>query len=275
MHQRTPRVLPSAVCLLVVVLLCGAVAARAQDQADLAKSLSNPVADLISLPFQLNYDRGIGPEDDGDRLQLNTQPVIPISISEKWNLISRTILPIVYQDDIYPEAGDQFGLGDTVQSFFFSPKAPGPGGMIWGAGPVLLLPTASDELLGADQWGLGPTAVVLWQNEGWTYGALANHIWSVTGDGDRADVNATFLQPFASYTTKSAWTFTLNSESTYDWESEQWAVPLNFQVSKVTKLGSQLVSIGGGLRYWAESTDSGPEGLAARFIFTLLFPKKG
>lgn len=240
---------------------------------DLAKKLANPVASLISVPFQLNYDQDIGPEDDGDRWVLNVQPVVPITINEDWNLISRTILPLVSQSDLYPGAGSQSGIGDIVQSVFFSPKEPTAGGWIWGAGPVLLLPTGSDDLLTTDQWAAGPTAVLLKQQGPWTYGALANHLWSFAGGDDRADIDATFLQPFVSYTTPTAWSVALNTESTYDWEGEQWSVPVNCVVTKVTKVGSQLISVGGGLRYWADSPDNGPEGVGFRVVVTLLFPK--
>ena len=107
----------------------------------------------------------------------------------------------------------------------------------------------------------------------WTYGALANHIWSVAGNGDRADVSSTFLQPFVSYTTPTAWTFGLNTESTYDWKANQWSVPINLTVSKLIKVGSRPISIGGGLRYWADGPDSGPHDLGYRLIVTFLFPK--
>ncbi|MEJ2470806.1 MAG: hypothetical protein P8Y96_06785 [Desulfuromonadales bacterium] len=239
----------------------------------MAKQLANPIAALISVPLQLNYDQNIGPEDDGDKWLLNIQPVVPMDLNEKWNLISRTILPVVYQDDIFPGSGDQSGIGDIVQSLFLSPKEPTSGGWIWGAGPVFLLPTGSDDLLTADKWGAGPTAVALKQQGPWTYGMLGNHIWSFAGESDRADINLSFLQPFVSYTTPSALTYGLNTESSYDWKNEEWSMPLNATVSKVTKIGDQLVSIGGGVRYWADSPDNGPEGFGVRVILTFLFPK--
>jgi hypothetical protein len=238
----------------------------------LAKDLANPVAALISVPFQLNDDQNIGTARDGRRQLLNIQPVLPIDLNADWNLISRTILPVVWQDDISPGAGSQSGIGDIVQSVFFSPKAPTADGWIWGAGPVFLLPTGSDDLLSVKKWGAGPTGVALKQDGRWTYGLLGNHIWSFAGSGNQ-DVNATYIQPFVSYTTPTAWSYTLQTESTYDWERKQWTVPINAIVSKVTKLGGQLVSFGAGARYWAEGTEGGPHGWGFRLTVTLLFPR--
>ena len=223
--------------------------------------------------MQLNYDQIIGPVEDGQRWVLNVQPVVPISINTDWNLISRTILPIVSQQDIFPGAGRQSGLGDVVQSVFFSPKAPTAGGWIWGAGPVFLLPTGTDALLSSKKWGLGPTAVLLKQGGGWTYGALANHISSVAGDSNRAAISSTFVQPFLTYSTLTAMTFGFNTESTYNWKNSQWSVPINASVSQVLKLGDQLLNVGGGVRYWADSPTSGPHGWGYRFTATLLFPR--
>jgi hypothetical protein len=274
MRKRRMKMFGRIWAIATMVLVFGATKVSAQESAEeLAKKLANPIASLISVPFQLNYDGEIGPNDDGTRWTLNVQPVIPVSLNEDWNLISRTIVPLVSQDDIFPGAGSQSGIGDVVQSLFFSPVAPTETGWIWGAGPVFLLPTGTDDLLTADKWGLGPTAVALKQQGPWTYGALVNHIWSFAGDDLRSDVSNTFLQPFLSYTTKKAVTYAINAESTYDWKSKEWAVPMNFMVSKVTKFGGQLVSIGVGVRCWLDSTPGGPEGIGGRLVITLLFPK--
>ena len=241
--------------------------------AELAKKLANPISALISVPIQANYDEGFGATGDGSVWRINVQPVIPISLNEDWNVISRTIVPLVDQQDIPVKGEDEFGLGDIVQSLFFSPVDPPESGWIWGVGPVLMLPTATDSALGAEQWGAGPTAVALKQIGPWTVGALANHIWTVAGDGDRADVNATFLQPFLTYITKTKTTLALNTESTYDWESAQWAVPVNFNVAQLLKVGDQIFQFGAGVRYWADSPDGGPEDWGARVTLTFLFPK--
>jgi hypothetical protein len=240
----------------------------AGNAADLAKKLTNPVSSLVSVPFQNNFDLGMGP-NKGWRYTLNVQPVVPFALSSQWNFISRTILPIIHQSDVVGSSS-QSGLGDIVQSFFLSPSKTEP--FIWGVGPALLIPTATDELLGSGKFGIGPTVVVLKQSRGWTYGVLANHIWSIAGSSNRTDVSSTYMQPFLSYTTKTAWSYSLNTESTYDWQGEQWSVPINFTVSKLVRYGRQPVSYQGGLRCWATSPSGGPQNCGFRVSATLLFP---
>ena len=246
-------------------------AAGADEAAELAKKLSNPVASLISLPLQNNWDYGLG-TTNATRYTLNFQPVIPITLNEKWNLIARTIVPYVSFGALSPGGSGAGGLGDTVQSFFLSPKEPTSGGWILGAGPVLLYPTATSRSTGSGKWAGGPTVVLLKQDSGWTYGLLANHLWSFAGPESRGSVNATFLQPFLTYTTKKATTLGLNTESTYDWTSDRWTVPLNLSVSQLLKVGGKPVSVSLGGRYYATTPTGGPD-WGLRFVVTLLFPK--
>jgi hypothetical protein len=261
-----------AIALLAIG--CWPSSAAAQDNSDeLAKKLSNPVASLISVPFQFNVDFGVGPNDDGEAYTLNVQPVIPFHISEDWNLISRTILPVVGREDVFPLDDHVWGLSDTLQSMFLSPAEPGPGGLIWGVGPALLFPTATDERLGSEKWGAGPTAVVLLQTGPWTLGVLANHVWSFAGDDDRADVSRSFIQPFVTYGLGDGQTISLNSESSYDWESEQWTVPINLAYTKVFSIGTQPMSIQFGGRYYPEKPEDGPD-WGIRAAITFLFPAK-
>lgn len=256
---------------LVVSLLSVPAANAEENHAELAKQLSNPVANLVSVPFQFNWDTGIGSKNS-DRLILNVQPVIPFSLNENWNLISRTIVPIIYLESPADGVDSASGLGDIVQSFFFSPKQPTKGGWITGYGPVILLPTATDDAFKSKQWGLGPTAVALRQNKGWTYGGLVNHVWGLNDPDDREAVNSTFLQPFLSFTTPEAVTYSLNTESSYDWTATQWTVPINASVSKLVSIGNQKVSFQFGGRYYAEAPEGGPD-WGLRFTATFLFPK--
>lgn len=260
--------------LCALALLLHAEPGQAEDSAELAKKALNPVAAMYSFPVQYNWDQKLGGNDDGKRSVTNIQPVLPFSLDENWNLISRTILPVIDQHGLGGNA-DTSGVGDITQSFFFSPKQPTANGWILGAGPALLIPTGSNVALSNEQWALGPTAVALKQSNGWTRGILANHLWGLEGSpADGKDkVNQTFIQPFLSYTNASLTTFGINSESTYDWQSKQWSIPVNLTVTQLFKIDGHPITVQAGPRYWLDSPDNGPQGWGFRFAVTLLFPR--
>ncbi|HUD28533.1 MAG TPA: hypothetical protein VMQ93_06650 [Novosphingobium sp.] len=239
---------------------------------ELAQKLSNPVASLISVPLQENVDLGAGPRGDGIKSTLNVQPVIPFTLNADWKVIVRTILPVIAQEDISAPGESEFGLGDTTQSLFFSPQKQGPGGITWGVGPAILYPTATDSVLGGGKWGAGPTALVLKQSHQNTFGLLANHIWSFAGKDTRGGISTTFIQPFFSHSTPKATTFSLNTETSYDWKHKNWVVPVNVSVAQLTKVGKQRIQIGVGARYYVEKPEGGPD-WGVRAVLTFLFPE--
>jgi hypothetical protein len=259
---------------LAAMLMSTVLPAVADDEeAELAKKTLNPVASLISLPMRYDYNSNLGPTESGNQSVLTVQPVIPVSIGEDWNLISRTIIPVISLQNIVPGSGTQQGLGDTTQQFYFSPKKPTQGGWIWGVGPQFLLPTGASAFT-ASMWGAGPTAVILKQENGWTYGALASQMWSISNDSQKSDFSSLFVQPFLAFTTKTYTTAGINTESTYNWKTSQWSVPVNFTLTQILKVGKQPLSLQLGTRYWADTPDgAGPKGWGYRFQLTLLFPK--
>lgn len=263
--------------IISVLLILGSVRSAAplwaaESDEELVKKSLNPVADMISLPLQFNQDYSIGPAD-ATKTYLNVQPVIPVSLNKDWNIIIRTIIPLIDTESPFPGGDSKSGFGDILQSFFFSPKLMVHGWII-GAGPAFLYPTANPDALGGEKWGAGPTFVVLKQESGFTYGLLANHIWSVAGNDSREEISATFLQPFVGYSTKTYTTFLVNTESTYDWKNSQWTVPVNIMLNQMLKIGNQPLTLQLGYRYYAGTPDSpgGPD-WGLRFAVTFLFPK--
>ena len=186
-------------------------------------------------------------------------------------MISRTIVPIRWTGSVVPGVDEAFGLGDVVQSFFFTPQET-VGGWILCAGPVFLLPTATDSAFQGRQFGLGPTAVALRQHDGFTYGALVNHVWGVTNPDTRANVNQTFLQPFFSYTWPTSTTLAVNVESSYNWNTNEWTVPIIADVGQLVSIGVQKVQFRFGGRFFP-TTPSGDPDWGVRFQITFLFPK--
>jgi hypothetical protein len=258
--------------LIASVVFCASVQAQEKpaDAQALADKLSNPVASLISVPLQNNIDYGIGTYN-GSKYTLNIQPVIPISLNEKINLITRYIVPVVDQHDISGEGQSEFGLSDATISAFFSPKA-AKNGLIWGAGPAFLVPIGTDDFLSTRKWAIGPTALVLKQAKGLTYGFLANQLWSFAGDENRNDVNQLFLQPFFAKNFKSGAGLGLNAEITFNWEAGTTMAFINPIVTGVTKLGNQIISLGVGPRIPFGPTETKPN-FGLRGLLTFVFPK--
>lgn len=243
----------------------------ATDAEDLAKKLANPVASLISVPLQSNVDYGIGPYE-GAKYTLNVQPVIPFNLSPGLNLITRYIVPIIDQHDISHEGDSEFGLSDATVSGFFSPVKSN-NGWIWGAGPVFLIPIGTSEFISTGKWGIGPTALILKQAKGLTYGFLANQLWSFAGEENRSDVNQFYLQPFFAYNWKSGAGIGFNSEITVNWEANYTIAFFNPNVSAVTKLGKQAISIAVGPRIPLGGPEESKAAFGFRGVLTFVFPQ--
>jgi len=241
------------------------------DAEAIAKKLANPIGALISVPFQNNMDIDIG-DFNGSRNTLNFQPIVPFSLSEKYSLITRYILPVIAQYDITGEGTQEIGISDALVSGWLS-NAVVENGFVWGVGTAFLIPTATDDFLGTKKFGLGPTVIALQQKNGWTYGALMNQIWSVAGDEDRADVNQMYLQPFITYNWKSGTGLTINSEMTQNWEVGTTNAYINIMAGALAKFGNQMVQfqIGPRIQVAAPEGSKSPFGVRAALIF--VFPK--
>jgi hypothetical protein len=265
-----------AVAVLTAALLASAPALAEMSAEELAKLAQNPVGNLVSVPFQNNTNFNVGPQDDRTQNILNIQPVIPITLNENWNLITRTIVPLIWQPEFAPGQGTTFGLGDIQLSTFVSPSNPSPSGLIWGAGAIVQMPTASNGL-GNKNWGLGPTAVALHLQKGdpWVFGALANNVWSLSNDGRGGSYSNFLLQPFVNYNFPEGFYLTSAPIVTANWKADsgdQWTVPLGGGVGKIFHLGRLPVNSQLSAYYNVVTPDDGAD-WSTRLQVQFMFPK--
>jgi hypothetical protein len=255
------------------LLLALALPGRAEQSNEaLAKAAQNPVANLISVPFQDNINFDVGPQEKTQNV-LNIQPVIPVSLSPDWNLITRTIVPVISQPGFAPGEDRSNGLGDTQFTAFLSPAR--DDGLIWGAGAIVQLPTNTDDTLGNDRWGLGPSAVLLRIEGHWVYGALVNNVWSVSSSNSDPSYNQFLLQPFINYNLPGGLYLTTSPVVTADWEADsddRWTVPLGGGVGKIVRFGRLPVNFQTQAFYNVEKPQLGAD-WTWRLQAQLMFPK--
>ncbi len=237
-HGEKMKIPIAVLGLLLTMGIFLAVPIWAADDSDLARQTQNPVADLISIPFQNNTNFGLEPNHRTQNV-LNVQPVIPLNLTDDWNLITRTILPVIKQPDLRTTRDDTWGIGDINISLFFSPSK--SSGVIWGVGPALQFPTGTDEVLSSRKWAAGPTGVGLLMQGPWVVGVLASNIWSYAGNDDRGDVNQFLAQYFVNYNLPDAWYLTAAPVITANWEAagngNKWTVPVGGGIGKIFRIG--------------------------------------
>jgi hypothetical protein len=229
--------------LVCVLLLSIGTRSIADDESAIAKQAQNPVASLISVPFQNNLNFGVGPKD-GEQNVLDIQPVVPFHLTDDWNLITRTIVPVIYEPYISPTSGNATGLGDAQVALYFSPAAP-KDSIIWGVGPAIAFPTATERYLGQGKFGAGLSAVVLTIRGPWLIGLLATDSASVAGESDRPDVHQFLAQPFVNFNFPRGWYLASSPIITANWKAtsdERWTVPLGGGGGKILRIGKQRVN---------------------------------
>jgi hypothetical protein len=242
------------------------------EELDLARQSQNPVANLISVPFQNNTNFGVGQFDRTSNV-LNIQPVLPTPLSEDLLLINRVIVPLAYQPELAPGVGNTFGLGDILYQGFLSPTP--TGNFSWGAGPAISFPTATDTVLGSGKWSIGPAAVGIWSIDNIVTGALINNIWSFAGDGDRSDVNFLTFQPFFNYNLDDGWYINTAPIITANWKASGdnvWTVPIGAGFGRVFAIGQQPVNASAAV-YWNAIRPDGAAEWTLRLQMNFLFPQ--
>ena len=247
-------------------------ASEADDVAALAAKAQNPIADMISVPFKNIFNFDVGPNKVVQYI-LEAEPVIPVHLNEDWNLITRTIIPMINSPSPAPGISSEFGLGDIQFSGFFSPSKPSE--ITWGAGPIFQFPTATDDLLGQGKWCAGPTVVAVWDHRPWLGGVLASQLWSFAGESDREYVNQMLIQPFVNYNMQHGWYLLTAPIITADWEadsSNQWTLPVGGGIGWITKIGDQHVNFNLQAYYNAVRPDNASD-WQLLFEISLLFPQ--
>ena len=265
MKRLWKTLLSAALCVVLTPA-----AGFAQSDDELRSAAQNPLANIISLPFQNNTDFGIGPHDR-TKNTLNIQPVLPYSVGS-WTMMKRIILPVVYQPDVAADSGGEWGLGDTLWTAWFAPP---PKKFTWGVGPATLIPTSTKDETGAGEWGFGPSLVVVAQPKGWTVGGLINNVWSIDADEGK-DINIMTLQPFVNYNLPKSWYLTFAPIVTANWEADsgnQWTVPVGGGVGKLFSIGRQPVNSQLATYYNVEKPEGGAD-WQLRVMFQFLIPKK-
>lgn len=269
--------IPYAIVLAVMAMLCSAVlpTQAQQENSEIAKEAQNPIANVISVPVENDFDPQTGFHKD-DSYVMEMKPVVPIHLSNDWILITRTIIPVIQVPDLTPGIKGTAGLGDIQESLFLSPTKAGPGGIIWGAGPAISYPTATESILGTKKLSVGPNVVALKIQGHWLFGTLAQNLWSVEGPSARPDVNQMLVQPFVNYNMRHGWYLTSSPIITANWEvrpGQRWTVPVGGGVGRIVHFGKMPVSIYSQLFRDVERPD-GTTHWSARFDMTFLFPKK-
>jgi hypothetical protein len=279
MQTTSPKRLTATLARCAFVAVAGFAlatsSASAQDAAALAQAAQNPISSMISLPLQSNTNFDVGPLESTQEI-FNIQPVYPFNLNDEWNLITRTIVPVISQPAFTSSQDRESGIGDIQFSTFLSPKKVA-GGWVWGAGAIAQFDTATDDRLGQGAWGLGPTVVALHLGKIWVCGALVNNVWSVVEGNDRSSVNQMLVQPFINYNFPNApgRYLTFSPVITADWEADsdqRWVVPLGLGIGQIMRFGKQPVNLMAGAYYNVERPDNAAR-WQLRLQMQLMFPK--
>jgi hypothetical protein len=258
---------------VVSILCCSSDSAWAQESSDIAKQAQNPIANLISVPLENDFN----PQTGANKLNsyvMQLKPVIPLHLSDDWNLVTRTIIPIIQEPDLAPGVGGATGIGDIQESLFLSPTKAGP--VIWGVGPAIAIPTATQAILGTKKLSVGPSVVVLRSHGHWLFGSLVQNLFSVAGPSGRSDVNQMLIQPFVNYNIRHGWYLTSSPVITANWEvnpNQTWTVPVGGGVGKIVRLGKLPVNVSTQF-FRNASYPYGATHWSARLQVQFLFPER-